>query len=374
MRNDAEHRFVGSVVADEDRIAARQTARAFISSQTALALLMPVGLISTTNLPGKISTSPGGCSAQTLSTAARTASPFSGASRSAAPANSLCPRQGCRGRARQCRRVAVSTRRRAALPACTGSVFGARAVPRHGRRWRQAPAARKSGRCHEADGRRPAPGRRRSRRRAAPASAAARSAPRPAAARARDRESCRRCRARSRIGANPARATFPRAPCRDRRFPNPSAQSPSARSPSSVRFRYLFFSRRMQAACATVSSDLRSAATPQTASTAAAPIIKAGADEIAGGDAAPRAGSDQHAEQDRSGNAAGGGADGVKKRDRQRADLQRENLAHRQIGGARRRRSEEEHGHPGHRQRICAVKRSRLNRSAVTASRMPDGA
>src|SRR5579862_3379422 len=71
------------------------------------------------------------------------------------------------------------------------------------------------------------------------------------------------------------------------------------------------------------------------------------ANHVTYGDAAARAGRDQHAEQQRAGDAADAGADGVEEGNGERANLQRENLAHRQIGRACRRGGEEEHDHPG---------------------------
>src|SRR5580692_5439482 len=75
------------------------------------------------------------------------------------------------------------------------------------------------------------------------------------------------------------------------------------------------------------------------------------ADHIAHGDAQARAGTDQHAEQQWAGDAADAGADGIEEGDGEGANLQRENLAHRQIRRACRRRGEEEYGHPGDGQR-----------------------
>src|SRR5580658_3300319 len=51
------------------------------------------------------------------------------------------------------------------------------------------------------------------------------------------------------------------------------------------------------------------------------------ANHITHGDAQARAGRDQHAEQKRAGDAADAGADGIKERDGEGANLQRENLA-----------------------------------------------
>src|SRR5580704_2295109 len=55
------------------------------------------------------------------------------------------------------------------------------------------------------------------------------------------------------------------------------------------------------------------------------------ANHVAHGDAQARAAGDQHAEQQRAADAADAGADGIKEGNSERANLQRENLADRQI-------------------------------------------
>ncbi len=71
-----------SVVSSPMKIGLRSAnGEKLISSHTASPLLMPAGLISTTNLPGRISTVPGGALAQIASTAVRTSSSLSGARR-----------------------------------------------------------------------------------------------------------------------------------------------------------------------------------------------------------------------------------------------------------------------------------------------------
>ena len=61
---------------------------------------------------------------------------------------------------------------------------------------------------------------------------------------------------------------------------------------------------------------------------------------------------DQRAEERRRGEAADAGADRVEDRDRDRAHLQREHFAHREVGGARRRGREEEDRGPRERLRV----------------------
>ena len=69
-------------------------------------------------------------------------------------ANSPCPRRGCRARARRC---SASLRLSAALSGWRAQSAARRrqrrAAPRHGRRSRRAPAAKKSDRCRAASGR-----------------------------------------------------------------------------------------------------------------------------------------------------------------------------------------------------------------------------
>ena len=101
---------------------------------------------------------------------------------------------------------------------------------------------------------------------------------------------------------------------------------------------------------ATCSSGLRSAFTAQRHAIAAATITSTAPDRIADEYIGSAAGFDQRAEQRRRGETADAGADRVEDRDRERAHLEREHLAHRQVGRTRRRRGEEEHRRP--RQRL----------------------
>ena len=122
-----------------------------------------------------------------------------------------------------------------------------------------------------------------------------------------------------------------------------------------------------------LSSDLRSAGTPQSASATAAAMIRSTDRSRSRWRHCRASRCDQRAQQQRTRHAADAGADRIEEGDRKRANLQRKNLAHGQIGGARSRRGEEEHDHPGGGQRLQGEK-ILAEQIAGRASNMPDTA